>query len=137
MKIINKEAFIGVLTSEMVDAMDLDDVCIIAQESLEKEYQDYPEEELLTIAKDYCSFLLEDETLVEKEKPMYVDWSEPFTDIYPLTKQLHECLALGKWTEAEVIAYKLKNITSDIYGICVSNSVHSGVGFTEPYHYES
>jgi hypothetical protein len=137
MKIINKKEFSAALAIYLVEAMDLDDVVDIAENYFKQRFNEYSDEILLEKAKNCCSFLLEDETLVEKEKPMYVDWSEPFTDIYPLTKQLHECLALGKWTEAEVIAYKLKNITSDIYGICVSNSVHSGVGFTEPYHYES
>ena len=137
MKIINKKEFSAALAIYLVERLDLDDITDIAENFFKQKFNEYSDEILLEKAKNCCSFLLEDETLIEKERPMYIDWSEPFTEIYPLTKQLHECLALGKWNEAEALSFKLQMITTEIYRMCISKNVQSGVGFSEPFHYEA
>lgn len=74
----------------------------------------------------------------EKELPMTnIDWSEHYTNIYPLVKNVYYLMARNDWKEAEPVAKELKEIVTELHRICITNNIQSGVGFTEPYTYES
>jgi hypothetical protein len=65
-----------------------------------------------------------------------VDWSEHYTNIYPLAKNMYYLMSRNDWKEAEPLAKELKEIVTELHRICVANNIQSGIGFTEPYTYE-